>query len=164
MKCRKLLFWFAKDQHWVEIKYLTKFSRLEYYSTKCGSDLQKFKYDVAENLGLQISEISRQQIPPMLVSIGVQHSHLHQVLLQIPAIHTICDYITAAGQLTHRIAAISSWNFSFFLVQECMVTGWFFGSQSFFKFLTQCLSEAEICWGTFCQIRWSENGTCIYCL
>ena len=60
----------------MEIKLLMKFSRVEYYSTKCGSDLQTFKHDVLEN-GLQISGISRQQTPSMLVSTGAQDSHLH---------------------------------------------------------------------------------------
>ena len=50
---------------------------------KYGSDLQTYKHKVAENLGLQISGISRQQTLSMLVSIGAQHSHLHQVLLPI---------------------------------------------------------------------------------
>ena len=58
---RKLLFWFAKDWQWMEIKWLTKFSHLDY-------------------LGWQISVISRQKTPSMLVSIGTQYSHLHQVL------------------------------------------------------------------------------------
>ena len=35
------------------------FSCPEYYSTKCWSDLQTFKHNVPENLGLQISGISR---------------------------------------------------------------------------------------------------------
>ena len=30
----------------MKIKELTKFSRREYHSTKCGSDLQKFKHDM----------------------------------------------------------------------------------------------------------------------
>ena len=51
--------------------------------TKYGSDLQTFKNDTLENLGLSISGISRQQTLYMLVSIGTQHSHLHQVLLPI---------------------------------------------------------------------------------
>ena len=42
-----------------------------------------FKHDVLENFRLQISGISRQQTPFMLVFIGAQHSHLHQVLLPI---------------------------------------------------------------------------------
>ena len=57
-----------------------KFSRLENHITKYGSDLQTFKHDVLENLGLQISGNSRQQTPSILISIGAQHSHLHQVL------------------------------------------------------------------------------------
>ena len=36
------------------------FSHLEYHNTKSGSDLQTFKHDMLENLGLQISGISRQ--------------------------------------------------------------------------------------------------------
>ena len=48
---------------------IAKFSRIEYHSTKCGSDLRVYKHDVTENLGLKISEISRQQTPSMLVSI-----------------------------------------------------------------------------------------------
>ena len=79
----EIIFWFAKDQYWVEIKQLTKFSRLKYHSTKCGSGLQTYKHDVTKDHGLQISGISRQQAPSMLVSIGAQHSHLHQVLLPI---------------------------------------------------------------------------------
>ena len=59
-----------------------KFSCQEDHSAKCGSDLQTFKHDVLENFDLQISGISRQETP-MLVSIGVQHSHLPQVLLLI---------------------------------------------------------------------------------
>ena len=61
------------------------FSHLKYRSTKCGSDLQKFKLDenLLENLRLQISVISRQQTPSMLVSIGAQHSRFRQVLLPI---------------------------------------------------------------------------------
>ena len=43
----------------------------EYNSTKCKSDLQTYKHDVLENLGLQISGISRQQASSILVSIGV---------------------------------------------------------------------------------------------
>ena len=42
-----------------------------------------YKHDVLENLGLPISVISGQQTPSMLVSIGAQHSHLHQVFLPI---------------------------------------------------------------------------------
>ena len=45
----------------MEIIQLTKFSGQGYHNTKWGSDLQKFKHDVLENLGLQISGISRQQ-------------------------------------------------------------------------------------------------------
>ena len=54
--------------------------KVKYHSSKCGSSLQMFKHDVLENLGLQISGISRQHTPSMLVSIGAQHSHLQQVL------------------------------------------------------------------------------------
>ena len=60
---------------------MTKFSCLEYHGRKCGSDLKTFKQDVLENLKLQISEIFSQQTRSMLVSIGAQYSHLHQVLL-----------------------------------------------------------------------------------
>ena len=61
-----------------------KFSCLEYHSTKYGSDLQTPKHDVLKNLGLQIPGIPRQQTTPsMVVSIGAQHSHLHQVLLPV---------------------------------------------------------------------------------
>ena len=59
-----------------------KFCYVEYHSTKCGSDLQTYK-DVPHNFGLQISGISRQQILSMLVTLGAQYSHLHQVLLPI---------------------------------------------------------------------------------
>ena len=54
LSARKLLFWFAKAQHWVETKYLMTFSRLECHRSKCRSNLQTFKYDLLENLGLQI--------------------------------------------------------------------------------------------------------------
>ena len=56
---------------WVEIKEF--YSCIEYRGIKCGSDLQTYKRSVSENLGLQISGISRQQAPFMLVSIGAQH-------------------------------------------------------------------------------------------
>ena len=68
---------------WVGIKTLMDFSRIEYRGTKCRSDLLTHKHNVPENLGLQITGISRQQTLFMLLSIGVQHSHLHQVLLPI---------------------------------------------------------------------------------
>ena len=139
-------------------------SGLEYYSAKWGSDLQTFKHDVLENLGLQISGISRQQAPSMLVSIGAQHSHLHQVLLPIPTIHTMRGCIIAAGQTAHRIPAISSWNF------------WFFGARVysykliFSKPVIRSISDSVPDGGRyllediFCQIRWSENGTWLYFL
>ena len=79
---KKILFGFTMDQLWLEIKSLTKFSWLEYHCTKYGSDTQSCKHDAIENLCIQISGISRQQAP-MLVSIGAQHLHLHQVLLPI---------------------------------------------------------------------------------
>ena len=60
-----------------------KFLYVEYHSTKCGSDLQTHKDDVPHNFGLKISGISRQQILSMLVILGAQYSHLHQVLLPI---------------------------------------------------------------------------------
>ena len=60
-----------------------KFCYVEYHSTKCGPDLQTYKDDVPHNFGLQISGISRQQILSMLVTLGAQYSHLHQVLLPI---------------------------------------------------------------------------------
>ena len=59
------------------------FAHREYRRIKCRSDLQTYKHKVPENLGLQISEISRQHTLSMLVSIRVQHSHLHQVLLPV---------------------------------------------------------------------------------
>ena len=49
----------------------------------------------------------------MLVSIRAQHSYLHQVFFANSTIHTIRGYIIAAGQITHRIPAISNWNFWF---------------------------------------------------
>ena len=79
---KTVLFWFAKDQHWVEIKHLTKSSRLENHITKYQCDLQRFKHNALVNLGLQISGSSKQQ-KLILVSIEVQHLHLHQVLLSI---------------------------------------------------------------------------------
>ena len=48
--------------------------------------------------------------------------------------------------------------------QECMVTSRIFRSQSFFRFLTSCQTKVQICWRTFCQIRWPENSTWLYCL
>ena len=42
-------------------------------------------------------------------------------------IHTICGYIIAAGQITHRIPAISNWNL-FFSVQKWMVRSQIFWS------------------------------------
>ena len=59
------------------------FSRREYRGIKCESDLLTYKHNAPENLGLQISGISWQQTLSMLVSVGAQHSHLHQVSLPI---------------------------------------------------------------------------------
>ena len=59
------------------------FSRVEYRGIKCGSDLQTYKHNITKNPGLQISGISRQQTLSVLVTNGVQHSHLHQILLPI---------------------------------------------------------------------------------
>ena len=46
---------------------------------------------------------------------------------------------------------------------EWMVTSQMFQSQSFFRFLTQWQTKAEICWRTFCQKRWPENWMWFYC-
>ena len=67
----------------MEIKYLMDFAHREYRRIKCRSDLQTYKHKVPENLGLEISGISRQHTLSMLVSIRAQHSHLHQVLLPV---------------------------------------------------------------------------------
>ena len=81
-----------------------KFTRLEYHSTKCGSDLQTFKHDVLKNFCLQISGISRQQTPSMLVPIGAQYSHLHQVLLPIlPFTPFVATSLLLARSLTEFI-------------------------------------------------------------
>ena len=81
-----------------------KFSCLEYHSIKYGSDLQMFKHDVLKNLGLQISGISRQQTPSMLVSIGARHSHLHQVLLPIlPYTPFVATSLLLARSLTELL-------------------------------------------------------------
>ena len=55
------------------------FSRIEYRRRK----FTKVQHNVPENLGLQISRISREQTLSRLVSIGAQHLHLDQVLLPI---------------------------------------------------------------------------------
>ena len=59
------------------------FAHREYRRIKCRSDLQTYKHKVPENLGLEISGISRQHTLSMLASIRAQHSHLHQVLLPV---------------------------------------------------------------------------------
>ena len=47
-------------------------------------------------------------------------------------IHTICGYIIAAGQITHRIPAISNWNFWFCRFKSVWLqTGFFEVSHSF---------------------------------
>ena len=82
-----------------------KFSRIEYHSTKCEFDLRAYKHDVPENLGLKISEISRQQTPSMLVSIRTQHSHLHQVLLPVlPSAPFVAGSLLLARSLTEFLA------------------------------------------------------------
>ena len=131
-----------------------KFSCLEYHSTKCGSDVQTFKHDILKYLGLQISDISRQQTLSMLVSIGAQN------FIYI-CIRFCCQFCpTHHLWLHHWCWPDHSQNSShkqlellIFLVQECMVTSQIFRSQSVFRFLTQCQTKAEICWRTFCQIR-----------
>ena len=63
--------------------------------------LQTFKHDVFKSLGLQISGITRQQTPSMLVSIGVQNSHLHQVLLPfLPYTQFVATLLLLARSLT----------------------------------------------------------------
>ena len=129
-----------------------KFSRLEYLSTKWGSDLQTFKQDILKNLGLQISGISRQQTFSMLVSIGAQihictmfcckFYHTHHLWL-----HHCCwpDHSQNSCHKQLELLILS--------VQECMVTSRIFRSQSFFRFLTQCQKKAEICSKAFWKIR-----------
>ena len=51
-----------------------------------------------------------------------------------------------------------------FSVQESVIISQIFRGQSFFRFLTQCQTKAEIRWRTFCRIRWSENWTWFYYL
>ena len=78
-----------------------KFIRLEYHSTKCGLIYKRSNGDVLKNLRLQISGISRQQTPSMLVSIAAQNSHLHQVLLPIlPFIPFVATSLLLARSLT----------------------------------------------------------------
>ena len=85
---------------WVEIKYLTDFSCIEYCRIKCGSDLQTYKHSIPQNRSLEISGISRQQTLSMLVSIETQHSHLHQVLLPIlPPISFVAALMLLAKSL-----------------------------------------------------------------
>ena len=77
------------------------FPHIEYRKIKCRSDLQTYKHNVPENLGLQISGISKQQTLSMLVSIGAQHSHLHQVLLPIlPSTSFVAALLLLARSLT----------------------------------------------------------------
>ena len=71
-------------------------------------------------------------------------------------IHTICGYIITAGQITQN-SRHKQLELLILSVQECTITSQIFRSQSFFLFLTQCQTKAEICWKTFWQIRRSEN-------
>ena len=122
-----------------------KFCYLEYHSTKCGSNLQTYKDAAPHNLGLQISGISRQQILFMLVTVGAQYSHLHQVLLLFLFYHP----------------------YPLWLYHCCwpMVPSLIFRSQSFFRFQTQSQTNTEIRWRICCcQIRWSEKWTWLHCL
>ena len=128
-----------------------KFSRLEYHSTKSGSHLQTFKHDVLENLGLQISGTSRKMTQSMLVSTGVQHSHLHQVLLPVLPFRPFVD--TLLPWPDHSHSCHKELELLILSAQECMVTSRIFQSSSFFRFLTVWKTKAEICWSTFCQIR-----------
>ena len=119
----------------MEIKELTTFSCLEYHSSKCGSNLQTFEHDVLENLGLQISGISRQQTPSLIRSKAFTFA---PGFLANFTIHTICGYIIAAGQITHRIPAIRNWNFLICWFKSVWLHSQIFQSQSFFQFLTHC--------------------------
>ena len=84
------------------------FSCIKYRGIKCGSDLQTYKHNVSENLGLQISGISREQRLSMLVSIRAQHWHLHLTsgFVTYSTIHIICGCINAVGKIIHRIPVI----------------------------------------------------------
>ena len=104
-----------------------------------------------ENLGLQTWGISRQQTP---FSFSFASFYRSTTFRFAPG-------FVADSYHSHHFRQPELLVFS---VQERMVTSWFFRSRSFFQFLTQCPTEAEICWWTFCQIRWSENGTWFYCL
>ena len=99
---------------------ITKFSHLEYHSTKSGFDLQTFKHDVLDNIGLQISGISRQQTASMLISIGAQYSHFHKVLFPIlPFTPFVATSLVPARSLTELLPrATGTLLLSF---QECMV-------------------------------------------
>ena len=80
----------------------TKFSRLETHITKYGSDLQTFKHDVLENLSLATDTFFA------TFHWGTAFTFAPGFVLPIPTIHIIYGYIIAAGQITHRISAISN--------------------------------------------------------
>ena len=109
---------------------ITKFSRLENHITKYRSDLRTLNQDILENLGLQMSGISRQHTPSMLVSIGEQHSYLHQVLLPILPSHNLWLHHC----VTHRIPIISNWNFCFFRFKSVWLQVEFFEVSHSFDF------------------------------
>ena len=119
------------------------FSRIEYRGIKCGSELQTYKHNVPENLGLQISGISRQQTLSMLVFLGAQHSictrfcylfyHPHHLWL-----HYCCWQDHSQNSCHNQLEPF------ILLVQGSMVASQIFRSQSFLRFLTQYQTKTEI--------------------
>ena len=71
-------------------------------------------------------------------------------------IHIICNWIIAAGQITHRIPTVSNWHLWFCRCKRV----WF--QAEFFK-VTHSFGFRQIHWKICCQIRWSEKWTSLYC-
>ena len=146
---RKLLFWLAKDN--IGGNQITNevFSpRISKHKTWIWStNVQTrctWKYWLANIRHFQATDTS------MLVSIGAhnftrfccQFYHSHHLWL----LHCFwTDHSQNCWYKQLELLILS--------IQECMVTSWIFRSQSFFQLLTQCLTKAEMCWRTFCQIR-----------
>ena len=121
-----------KDQHWVEIKWLMKSSRIKYHNIKCGSDLEACKRTQCIWITWLVNLRN-------FSATDTFYDCFHKFAPGIVAyfiIHTICYCIIAAGHITHRTTPISNWNL-FYSVQESIVT-----SQTFFKSVILSISDS----------------------
>ena len=129
-----------------------KICHIECQSTKCRSDLQTYKHNILQNLGLRISGISRQQTLLMLTSIETHHSHLHQICCLFYHPHHLWLHHYFWPDHSQN-SCHKQLNLLFFWFKRVWLQAEFFEVSHSFNFWLSARWR-EIWWRKFCQIIW----------